>query len=134
MPPPTYNTGFGCFPLPGSASTLCDFVPGLPVQLPLSPTWVPATLPFQALRLGDTAFAAVPGEPTTELGLALKQLGPARGFARGFVLGLANDHGGYFTTQAEYASGSYEARATIYGPGTGAVVLASAAAALDDLP
>ena len=126
MPPPSYNTGAGCMPVLGTSKTLCDFVPGLPLGLPLDPSWVSATLPFQAIRIDDTVFVAIPGEPITEIGWDLKARATAKGFTRGFVLGLANDHGGYFTTHAEYVRGEYEGKSTLYGPTTGQVVVDSA--------
>jgi hypothetical protein len=109
MPFPTFNTAAG--------------IPGVPLQIPLSPTWVPTRLPFQALRIGDVVFAAVPGEPTTDIGKEIKQRALALGFARGFVLGLSNEYGGYFTTPSGYTNGGIAARSTIYGPGAGELVV-----------
>ena len=125
MPPPEWNPGT-CLPVPGTTSTFCDFVPGFPLTVPLNPAWVSTTLPFQAVRIDDTVFIAIPGEPITEIGWDLKARATAKGFAHGFVLGLANDYGGYFTTAAEYNRAEYEGRSTLYGPTTGQVVVESA--------
>lgn len=133
MPAPRYNTGVGCLPLPESTDTLCDVFPSLPLAIALSPTWLSTTLPFQALRIDDTVFAAVPGEPITEIGWQIKASAQARGFAHGFVLGLANDHGGYFTTLAEYQRGKYEGASTLYGPTTGDVVFTSVDGVLSEV-
>ena len=126
MPPPSWNSGAGCLPLPGTSSTLCNFVPGLPPGIPLDPSWVSTTLPFQALRIDDTVFVGIPGEPITEIGWDVKARAKTKGFTRGFVLALANDHGGYFTTLAEYQRAEYEGQSTLYGPTTGQTVVNSA--------
>ena len=125
MPPAQYNPA-GCLPVPGTSSTVCDFVPGFAFTVPLPSSWLPTKLPFQAFRIDDTVFAAIPGEPITEIGWDLKARALAKGFTRGIVLGLANDHGGYFTTLAEYQRGKYEGTSTLYGPTTGQVIVDSA--------
>lgn len=122
MPLPSWNSG-ACVRLPGTSSTLCDIIPGSTLALPLDPKWVPNTLPFQAIRIDDTVFVAIPGEPITEIGWDLKARAKAKGFAHGFVFALANDHGGYFTTLAEYQRGKYEGQWTLYGPTTGQIVV-----------
>ena len=124
MPRLQYNVG--CVPIPGSGGTLCDLLPGVSVQVPLDPAWAPKKGPFQAIRLGDTVLAMVPGEPITELGWEIKARGAAQGFAHTFVVGLANDHLSYFTTRAEYLRGLYEGTASLYGPGNGALVVDAA--------
>lgn len=129
MPPPTFNTG--CFPIPGTSDTICDFIPGFSLSIPLVPGWVSTVLPFQAIRIDDTVFATIPGEAITEIGWDVKARGFAKGFARAFVIGLANDHGAYFTTYAEYVRGEYEGMATLYGPTTGDVVVGSADRVMD---
>lgn len=125
MPKASYK---GCLPLFGDGKTLCDYIPGL--SLPVD-TWMQKVLPFGALRLDDVVLATVPGEPTTTLGLAIKQGGAARGFRKTYVVGLANDHMGYATTPDEYATDEYEAQSTLYGPTTGTIVVSSALKQLD---
>lgn len=124
MPTPVYNTGNqGCLPIPGTSQTLCDIIPGFRLAIPIpDPTWLSTTLPFQAIRIDDTVFATAPGEPETEIGWAVKALAKQKGFARGVVIALANDHGAYFTTLAEYVRGEYEGTTTLYGANTGQVV------------
>lgn len=130
MPAPRYNP-VGCLPLGGSSTTLCDLMPGgAPPTLPL-PRWVSTTLPFQALRINDTVLVAVPGEPVTELGTAIRDAATAAGLGRGYVLAVANDHGGYFTTTTQYDLATYEGAATLYGRDTGARVVASAGLVID---
>lgn len=127
MPAPRFNlNGSGvCFPVPGTSGDICSLL-GLSATFPVPSSWVPTRLPFQALRIDDTVLVAVPGEPITEIGQAIKQTAIDRGFSRALVLGLANDHGGYFTTRDEYVRGEYEGRSTAYGEDTGAIVVDSA--------
>jgi hypothetical protein len=66
----------------------------------------------------DVVLLCVPGEPTHDVGLALKELARARGATRPFVVGLALDHIGYIASEALYREGGYEARMTLFGPGT----------------
>jgi hypothetical protein len=129
MPPPVFNAG--CVPVPGTSKTICDFLPGFSLAIPLDPSWLSTTLPFQAIRIDDTVLAALPGEPITEIGWEIKARARAKGFGRGFVLGLANDHGSYFTTFAEYVRGEYEGQSTMYGPGTGQAVIDAADRVMD---
>lgn len=129
MPAPRYNPS-GCLPLAGTASTLCDIV-GSPVTVPLHSSWLSTKLPFQAFRIDDTAFVTIPGEPVTQIGWNLKAHAQQLGFSRGFVLGLANDHGGYFTTVEQYQAGTYEGTSTLYGQNTGSIVTNSAMAVMD---
>jgi len=129
MPKPQYNPA-GCMPLPGGTGTLCDII-GSPLTLPLQASWLPEKLPFQALRIADTVFVTIPGEAVTEVGWELKAKAEALGFAHAFVLGLANDHGGYFATLAQYQAGTYEGTATLYGPDTASIVGDSAKAVME---
>jgi neutral ceramidase len=131
MPPPQYNP-LGCVPLAETSLTLCSLSPGgTPATLPIMPSWVSTTLPVQALRVNDAVLVALPGEPVTDLGTEIKAYAGAAGLAHGFVVAVANDHGGYFTTPAQYALPSYEGTATLYGPTTGATIVDSAKHAID---
>lgn len=62
-------------------------------------------VPVQALRIGDLAIAGLPGEPFVELGLELRNRGPAKHL---MVAGLANDHVGYVPTADAFEQGGYE--------------------------
>jgi neutral ceramidase len=128
MPPAQYN---GCLPLAESDTTVCELTGGGVLPTVPLPKWLPAALPFQALRINDTVLVAVPGEPVTELGTTIKQHAIAAGLARGYVVALANDHGGYFTTPAQYSARTYEGSATLYGPSTGATVVGAAGTVID---
>lgn len=63
-----------------------------------------------ALRLGDAALVALPGEMFVEFGLMLKQRSP---FRHTYAAIYANDYAGYVTTEAAYLNGSYEVWPTL---------------------
>jgi hypothetical protein len=66
------------------------------------------------LTINGTQLFCVPGEPCVELGLELK-----RRFPGSWIVGLANDHLGYFLTEEEYRKGGYERKVSFYGPTMG---------------
>ncbi len=132
MPSPSLNPA-GCMPLPGTSTSMCS-LSGFPATLPIDPDWLSTTLPFQAVSIDSTVLVAIPGEPITEIGADIKQSGTTKGFAHTYVLGLANDHGGYFTTLTQYQAATYEGQSTLYGPTTGAVVVQSASDVINLLP
>ncbi len=65
----------------------------------------PIPAEVQAVRIGDIALIALPGEPFVELGLAIKQRSIA---AHTLVIGYANDWLGYFSTPQAWQQGGYE--------------------------
>lgn len=60
---------------------------------------------LQAIRLGDTAIIAVPGELFTEIGLAIKDASP---FERTIVSAYSNGVFFYIPTEAAFHDGGYE--------------------------
>jgi hypothetical protein len=64
--------------------------------------------PLQAFRLGSAVFAAIPGEPFVEIGLALKAI-PGHDLV--FPVALANGYYGYIPLQENFGRGGYETRA-----------------------
>lgn len=79
---------------------------------------------FAQAVLGDTLLMGIPGEPCCRIGLDLKRAAKARGFRHAFVIGLAQDHCGYFVHRHDYAaefdtSHDYEKQLNFYGPGVG---------------
>src|SRR5258706_1870375 len=85
------------------------------VDLP-SPTLpaAPKTSVLGLLEINGTRMFCFPGEPFVELGLELKKRFPGA-----WILGLANDHLGYFLTEEGYARGGYERMVSFYGPRMG---------------
>ncbi len=76
---------------------------------------VPRKSVIGILEINGVRMFCFPGEPGVELGLELK----AR-FPGSWVLGLANDHLGYFVTEAEYGrKDCYERKVSFYGPRMG---------------
>jgi len=59
----------------------------------------------QAIRIGDAALVAIPGEPFVELGLEIKRRSVA---PYTFVVGYANDYQGYLATAKAWQQGGYE--------------------------
>ena len=66
-------------------------------------TSVPGSV--HAVRIGDGAIVTAPGEPFTELGLAVKERSPGRPT---LYAGYTNGAVGYFPTAAAYDEGGYE--------------------------
>lgn len=80
----------------------------------------------QAMRIGDLALVAWPGEIFCQLGLDLKARSPA---ATTLVVELANDYIGYVPTEAAFQQGGYEtwlARSAKVAPRTGEAMVESA--------
>jgi hypothetical protein len=61
--------------------------------------------PVQALRIGDLALVALPGEPFCQIGLNIKAKSP---FKTTMMVGMANDYAGYIPTEEQHALGGYE--------------------------
>jgi hypothetical protein len=78
-----------------------------------------------AVRLGEVAIVALPGEVFCELGLAIRRASPA---PHTLVVELANDAIGYVPTRRAFADGGYETTpgSTCYEPGAGELLVDSA--------
>ena len=86
------------------------------------------------LRIGETAFAGLPGEPICEVGLETQKQVAAAGFKNVLVIGLANDYLGYIVNEKEYPHGGYEVdERSYYGPGLGALLATQAGKAAKKL-
>lgn len=77
----------------------------------------PDYVEVMAVRIGDLAIVALPGEVFCEIGLQIKKKSPAK---YTIVIELANDAVGYFPTKRSFKQGGYEvtAGATKYEPGS----------------
>jgi hypothetical protein len=93
----------------------------------------PIQAEVQVIRLADLALVILPGEPFTELGLAIK----ARSVApHTFVVGYANDWIGYLTTAEAWLEGGYEVSPgpwTRVGPAGGVQMVEKAIELIDTL-
>jgi hypothetical protein len=98
-------------------------------QLPYDST--PITVDLQALRIGEVAIAAMPGEPFAEIGAAIKRVSP---FPVTMFSGYSSGAGGgYMPVASEYRLGGYEIETTPYAPEAAEMIIAEAAKLLSQL-
>ena len=64
---------------------------------------------LQAFRIGDLAFATMPGEPVVKLGFELKRRSP---FSPTGLVSYANGYSGYIPMKEDYERGGYESTPT----------------------
>ena len=83
--------------------------------------------PIQIIELGTARIVALPAEPTSALGEALRGRLDAHGPL--FVVAHANDWLGYVVEAERYRRGGYEACLSFYGPDFGATLVHEAAVA-----
>ena len=96
---------------------------------PYDPAPIPVDL--QALRIGEVAIIAMPGEPFAEIGAAVRQASP---FAVTLFCGYSSGAGGdYMPTAGEYRHGGYEVQRTPYAPEAAAKVVEEATVLLRSL-
>lgn len=104
-------------PLEGKVSPIDDPVQGDKIQTPVGSP--PPAVPISVVRIGDGALATVPGEPTKQVGVHIREaLLPALaplGVKSITIGGLAQDYIQYITTPAEYGAQSYEGASTLFG-------------------
>jgi hypothetical protein len=82
----------------------------------------PGSFFLNLIGLDGFVLAAVPAEPTTALGLELKQRLAQRGL-RPLVVGYSGSYLGYAVTPEEFRSRSYEASMSWYGPEFGTALV-----------
>ena len=76
------------------------------------------------VEIGDQLLLTWPGEATTRLGRALARVACAHGARLPWIVGLANDHLSYFTTEDEFFGGHGIAQSSaLYGPYAGRRIL-----------
>ena len=83
--------------------------------------------------LGKSAFVGLPGEPFTEIGLAVKEQSP---FERTTVFALCGDVAGYIPLPEHFEHGGYEPRTTLnnrFAPQVGLLFIEQAAELLKEL-
>jgi len=83
----------------------------------------PERAPIYALRVNDFELVTFPGEPTCELGLAVKEALRQGGIAHSCVAALTTDQIGYILTKEEYRKSGYEVTASFYGESLGQLLL-----------
>jgi neutral ceramidase len=98
-------------------------------QKPYDPT--PVKVDVQILRIGDMAIVAMPGEPFSGIGSAIKKASP---FAVTMFCGYSNGQGGdYMPVAGEYQHGGYEVERTPYGTGAAEQLIRETTALLSQL-
>lgn len=83
---------------------------------------LPERAPLYSLRMGSFQLVAFPGEPTCAVGRAAKQAAAKAGVQHPCVIPLTNEYIGYILTDEEYRASGYEATASFYGEGLGALL------------
>jgi hypothetical protein len=93
---------------------------------------LPSSAEIWAVAVGRGAWVAVPGEPDTAVGQAIKTAG-RKHFAQAFVAGVSNGYQGYFLEKEHFRTPSYISCASLYGERGGELVREAAIAALQQL-
>jgi hypothetical protein len=93
---------------------------------------LPASAEVWAVAIGRGAWVAIPGEPDTALGQAIKAAGRER-FAQTFVAGVANAYQGYFLAPEHFQKPSYISCGSLYGERGGELLRDAGIAALREL-
>jgi hypothetical protein len=94
-------------------------------------SFVSKRVPFQVVRVGGAELVAVPGEPISAVGAELRAVVPSG--RKRFVVAHANDWLGYVVDPPTYKRGGYESCLCLFGPGTSAWLVDSAAETLREL-
>ena len=92
----------------------------------------PKTTPMlmTGLRIGNITFVGIPGEPFTEIGVKIKELG---GYDLIMPCALTNGYEGYFPSKEAYDEGGYEARTSRFKPSVYDAILSTANTILQKL-
>ena len=77
----------------------------------------PEEVLLYSLEINDLVMSFFPGEACVELGLNLRQMALARGYAAHFSVGLSNDYIMYFVPRHLYGDLTYESSMSFFGPG-----------------
>ncbi len=83
-----------------------------------------------AVSLGELALVALPGEPFTELGLAVESVIPTD---KALILSLVNFKTTYFPTTKAYSEGGYEVATTSVGAGTAEIIVDTVKKVFDEI-
>ncbi len=86
---------------------------------PRVPVVFPESVVLQSFQIQDLVLLAVPGEMCADVGRRVRDAVRGRGQSFTAIVGLANDHLGYFTSPEGFERGGYEADMNFYGKGIG---------------
>ena len=98
------------------------------IRLEKGPYEFPAEL--MALRIGNLVLSTIPGEPFTNIGERIKELG---GFEIIVPCALSNGSMGYFPNNSAYDEGGYETRTSSFKKGVADVIVNESVAMLKEL-
>lgn len=85
-----------------------------------------------AAKLNDTVFISIPGEMTSELGLAIKRMAEESGL-KAVIMGYTNGYIGYILSEKYYKMATYESSVSFFGPKLDRYFLESAGAQIQIL-
>jgi hypothetical protein len=85
-------------------------------------------LPVQVMRIGDTAFIAMPVEPFAEIGVEVKRRSAADWTVFG---GYSNGYYGYMPMRYAYPEGGYEVTTSPFAPGAAEQAIEACVQAID---
>lgn len=85
---------------------------------------------MKGLRIGNVALVGVPGEPFTEIGEKIKEIG---GFDLILPCALTNGYEGYFPSKSAYMEGGYEARTSVFKDTVSDIIIKTADTVLKKL-
>ncbi len=85
-------------------------------------------LPIQVMRIGNTAFVALPVEPFAEIGVEVKQRSSADWTVFG---GYSNGYYGYMPMRYAYPEGGYEVTTSPFAPGAAEQAIEACVQAID---
>lgn len=87
-------------------------------------------LPVQVMRIGNTAFVALPVEPFAEIGVEVKQQSSADWTVFG---GYSNGYYGYMPMRYAYPEGGYEVTTSPFAPGAAEQAIEACVKAIDSI-
>lgn len=109
-------------PLEGSRAPVASRDQGEKLVVPAG--GFPNAAPIMVVRVANGVIASMPGEPSKEEGVRVRQAVLAAsgraGVKRVVIAGLANEYLSYITTREEYGAQHYEGGSTLFGPHEGA--------------
>ncbi len=122
------------FPVPIASPALIQSQ-GIPEVLAaqLVGRFAPKESHISAIRLGKLILLGVPGEPTGEMGILIRDYGRSLGLTDVVVVSHVNGWAGYMLRAEDYRRQGYEASLCFYGPSTGDIVVEAAKRALRNL-
>jgi hypothetical protein len=78
-------------------------------------TYNPSQAKIWSIALAGLRLMSIPGEATADVGLELRKVAKAHGHPEAWVLGLTNDHLGYFASRDHWGLATYESGSSAYG-------------------